>query len=203
MDGGLADWVRQLKPNVVVLLAGGGEVLDREFEGHMADILHPVFAAYVKSQLSKAVRIATAGGALMVLMTKPCQSTGEQLDGEPSAQDDSSARQGVYNSLLRQVAAEHPNQVYVQDLIPTSAPVASTPRTERRAGAGVGRNPLPVPEDSGVGGDYLAPAILPYWLESATSRRHRRMGPASRSVPSRSSSLRSDRIRPCRRTRNS
>ncbi|MGD0391779.1 MAG: acyltransferase family protein [Acidimicrobiales bacterium] len=159
-----ADWVRQLKPNVVVLLAGGGEVLDREFEGHMTNILHPVFAAYVKSQLEKAVRIATAGGALMVLMTKPCQSTGEQLDGEPWP-DDSSARQGVYNSLLRQVAAEHPNQVYVQDLNSYVCPGGKY--TEDLNG-------VPVREsdgihfqyqESGVGGDYLAPAILPYWLE--------------------------------------
>ena len=101
------DWVRQLKPNVVVLLAGGGEVLDRVYDGRLTNILNPTFAAYVKSQLEKAVRIATAGGALMVFMTKPCQSTGEQPDGDPWPQD-SAARQDVYNSLLRQVAAEAP-----------------------------------------------------------------------------------------------
>ena len=59
-----SDWVRQLKPNVVVLLAGGGEVLDRLYRGQMTNILNPTFAAYVQSQLEKAVQIATARGAL-------------------------------------------------------------------------------------------------------------------------------------------
>ena len=61
-----ADWVRQLQPNVVVLLAGGGEVLDRLYHGHMTNILNPTFAAYVESQLQRAVRIATAPGRCMV-----------------------------------------------------------------------------------------------------------------------------------------
>ncbi len=159
-----ADWVGQLKPNVVVLLAGGGEVLDRQFGGRMTNILDPVFAAYVKSQLEKAVRIATAGGAFMVFMTKPCQSTGEQPDGNPWP-DDSSARQDVYDDLLRQVAARHPGQVYVQDLNATVCPGGRY--TEDLNG-------VPVREsdgihfqyqEPGVGGDYLAPAILPYWVE--------------------------------------
>ncbi len=158
-----ADWVRQLKPNVVVLLAGGGEVLDREYDGHLTNILRPTFAAYVESQLEKAVRIATAGGALMVFMTKPCQSTGEQPDGEPWPQD-SAARQDAYNSLLRKVAGEHPNDVYLQDLNAYVCP-----------GSGYAEDlkGVPVRESDGVhfdmqpggGGDYLAPAILPYWEE--------------------------------------
>ena len=110
-----SDWVRQFHPNVVVLLAGGGEVLDRLYRGQTTNILHPAFAAYVQSQLEKAVQIATSRGALMVLMTKPCQSTGEQPNGQPWPQD-STARQAAYNGLVRKVAAEHPGQVYVQDL---------------------------------------------------------------------------------------
>ena len=155
------DWVRQLKPNVVVLLAGGSEVLDRLYRGQMTNILNPTFAAYVKSQLEKSVQIATARGALMVFMTKPCQSTGEQPDGQPWPQD-SSARQAVYNELLRQVAAQHPGQVYVQDLNSYVCPGGNY--TENLDG-------VPVRESDGShftmqpggGGDFLAPAILPYW----------------------------------------
>ena len=51
-----ADWVREVKPNVVVLLAGAAEVLDRVYQGRTTNILNPVFAAYVKSQLEVAVR---------------------------------------------------------------------------------------------------------------------------------------------------
>ena len=57
------DWVKQLQPNVVVLLAGGSEILDRLYRGHMTNILNPTFADYVESQLQKAVHIATARGS--------------------------------------------------------------------------------------------------------------------------------------------
>jgi hypothetical protein len=156
--------VHQLQPNVVVLLAGGGEVLDRLYKGHMTNILNPTFAAYVKGQLERAVRTATAGGAVMVFMTKPCQSTGEQPNGAPWPQD-SSARQDVYNGLLRQVAAEHPNQVYVQDLNAYVCPGGKY--TEDLNGVPV-REPDGLhfaTTPAGAGGDYLAPAIFPYWLE--------------------------------------
>ena len=147
----------------MVLLAGGGEILDRLYRGHMTNILHPTFAAYVESQLEKAVQIATARGALMVFMTKPCQSTGEQPDGAPWPQD-SAARQAAYNELLRKVAAQHPAQVYVQDLNSYVCPGGTY--TEDLDG-------VPVRESDGshfamqpgAGGDYLAPAILPYWME--------------------------------------
>ncbi len=158
-----ADWVTQLQPNVVVLLAGGGEVLDRLYRGHLTNILNPTFAAYVESQLEKAVRIATARGALMVFMTKPCQSTGEQPDGAPWPQD-SAARQEAYNALLRQVASRHPGQVYMQDLnsyvCPGDRYTQDLDGVPVREGDGSHFDMQP-----GGGGDYLAPAVLPYWME--------------------------------------
>ncbi len=158
-----ADWVKQLQPNVVVLLAGGGEVLDRLYRGHTTNILNPTFAAYVESQLEKAVQIATARGALMVFMTKPCQSTGEQPDGAAWPQD-SSARLDAYNTILRNVAAQHPHEVYMQDLSSYVCPGGKY--TEDLDG-------VPVRESDGShfdtqpggGGAYLAPAVLPYWVE--------------------------------------
>jgi peptidoglycan/LPS O-acetylase OafA/YrhL len=156
-----ADWVDEVHPNVVVLLAGGAEVLDRVYEGRTTNILNPAFAAYVKRQLEKAVRIATARGALMVLMTKPCQDTGEQPDGQPWPED-SSTRQAIYNSLLRQVAAEHAGDVYVQDLNRFVCPGNHYTQTLHgvpvRNADGIHFAMVP-----GEGGAYLAPAVLPYW----------------------------------------
>lgn len=143
---------------------GGSEVLDRVYDGRTTNILNPVFAAYVKSQLEKAVRIATAQGALMVFMTKPCQDTGEQPDGNPWPED-SPRRQSVYNSLLRQVARENPGRVYVQDLNSYVCPGGTY--SEDLHGV-----PVRAPDGvhftfgrTGTGGDFLAPAILPYWEE--------------------------------------
>ena len=158
-----ADWVTQLQPNVVVLLAGGGEVLDRLYRGRMTNILHATFAAYVESQLEKAVQIATARGALVVFMTKPCQSTGEQPDGAPWPQD-SAARQKAYNALLRKVADGHPDQVYVQDLNSYVCPGGTY--TEDLDGVPVRQSDgSHFDMQPGGGGDYLAPAILPYWVQ--------------------------------------
>jgi hypothetical protein len=157
------DWIRQFQPNVVVLLAGGGEVIDRLYRGKMTNILSPAFAAYVKSQLEKAVQIATEQGALMVFMTKPCQDSGEQPDGAPWPED-SSARQNAYNDLLREVAAQHPGQVYMQDLNSYVCPGGKYTAD---------LNGIPIRTSDGVhfdvqpstGGTYLAPAILPFWVE--------------------------------------
>jgi hypothetical protein len=158
-----ADWVTQLQPNVVVLLAGGSEILDRLYRGHMTNILNPTFADYVEGQLQKAVRIATARGALMVFETKPCQSTGEQPNGEPWPQD-STARQEAYNGLLRKVAAQHPGQVYVQDLNSYVCPGGNY--TEDLDGVPVRQSDgSHFAMEPGAGGDFLAPAILPYWVD--------------------------------------
>ena len=113
------------------------------------------------------MQIGTAA-ARMVLMTKPCQSTGEQPNGAPWPQD-SPARQDAYNALLRQVAAQHPDQVSVQDLNSYVCPGGRY--TEDLDG-------VPVRESDGShfdmrpggGGDYLAPAILPYWMSWAPAR---------------------------------
>jgi hypothetical protein len=178
------DWVSQMKPNVVVLLAGGNEVKNRLYDGAMTSILDPKFAAYVESQLEKAVKIATARGALMVLMTEPCQSTGNQPNGEPWPEDDP-ARQAVYNSLLRKVAAEHPENVFIQDLNTAVCPGGSY--AEDLNGVAV-RQPdgLHFDMQPGTGGDYLAPAVLPYWLtlghlqEARTGGASVRVGPLPR-----------------------
>jgi hypothetical protein len=158
-----ADWVRQTKPNVVVLLAGGNEVKDRLYDGAMTSILNPTFAAYVESQLQKAVKIATARGALMILMTEPCQSTGKQPNGQPWPEDNP-ARQAQYNSLLREVAAQHPHTVFMQDLNAVVCPGGSY--AEDLDGVPVRQaDGLHFDMQPGGGGDYLAPAVLPYWLQ--------------------------------------
>ena len=159
-----AEWAQEVSPNVVVLLAGAAEVLDRVYQGRTTNILNPAFAAYVKRQLETAVRIATGRGALMVFMTKPCQDTGEQPDGSPWPED-SPKRQAVYNSLLYQVARANPGKVFVQDLNSFVCP-------EDKFAEDLHGVPVRTSDgvhfrfsEPGTGGDYLAPAILPYWEE--------------------------------------
>jgi peptidoglycan/LPS O-acetylase OafA/YrhL len=148
--------MNEVKPNVVVLLAGRWEVADREYQGHWTNILNPVFAAYVKQQLNRASQVVTANGARMVFLTAACNNEGEQPDGAPWPED-SSKRLDVYNQLVREVAAEHPTTDSVVDLHAAACPGGRY--AESVAGVQIRRS-------DGVhfttaGGEYLAPLIMP------------------------------------------
>ena len=104
----------QFEPNVVVVLAGRWELFNREIGGQWLHIGEPAFDADVKRSLEQAVQVGTSTGALMVLMTSPCFDSGEQPNGEPWPED-SPARLAAYNQLVREVAAEHPTDVQLDD----------------------------------------------------------------------------------------
>jgi peptidoglycan/LPS O-acetylase OafA/YrhL len=108
-------------PNVVVLLAGRWEVVDREYKGKWTNILHPSFATYVKQQLELTSNLVTASGAHMVYLTTPCIDEGEQPDGSPWPED-GRARIAVYNKLIQEVAAEHPSTDSVVNLDAAACP---------------------------------------------------------------------------------
>jgi peptidoglycan/LPS O-acetylase OafA/YrhL len=154
-------WLREVRPNLVVLLAGHWEVVDRLYQGRRTNILDPTFAEYVKHSLQRAVTIGTSTGAHMVLMTSPCFFQGEQPDGSPFPEDDI-RRVQTYNRLVRQVGAEFPSKVTVQDLYSTVCPAG---RFSSTLGGATLRDPdgIHFAEGVGTGADLLAPRILPLW----------------------------------------
>jgi peptidoglycan/LPS O-acetylase OafA/YrhL len=146
----------EVKPNVVVLLAGRWEVVNRMYQGQWTDILNPAFAGYVKQQLDQASNLVTATGARMVFLTAPCTNEGEQPDGAPWPED-SLQRVEVFNQLVRQVAAEHPTTDSVVDLDAASCPGGRYATTIHG---------ITVRRSDGVhftiaGGQYLAPKLMP------------------------------------------
>ena len=148
--------IGQVKPNVVVLLAGRWEVVDRQYQGKWTNILNPTYAAYVKSQLEPASQLVTAAGAHMVFLTAPCTDEGEQPDGAPWPEDNP-ARLAVYNKLVREVAAEHPTTDSAVDLFGAACPGG------KFAGSIHG---VTIRQTDGVhftvaGGEYVAPKIMP------------------------------------------
>jgi peptidoglycan/LPS O-acetylase OafA/YrhL len=161
-------WLKSIRPNVVVLLAGRWEVVDRTSpSGQWTNILNPSYAEYVERQLELAVRIATSSGAKMVIQTAPCFSSGEQPNGEPWPED-SSTRLDVYNGLVEKVAAMFPSDVTVQDLDALVCPGgAFTPTLHGvtvRDPDGVHFVTTPANQPAqDVGGVYLAPSLLPLW----------------------------------------
>lgn len=96
--------IADYKPNVVMILAGRWEVVNRTYHGQWTDIENPTYAAYVKQQLEYAVQIAGSGGARVIVLTAPCYDTGEQPNGDPWPED-SRTRLSIYNDIVRQVVA--------------------------------------------------------------------------------------------------
>jgi peptidoglycan/LPS O-acetylase OafA/YrhL len=99
-------------PNVVMILAGRWEVVNRTYQGKWTNILQPRYAAYVQRQLRSAVELAGSRGAKVMLLTAPCYDTGEQPNGEPWPED-SPQRLAKYNSIVREVGATEPNTTVV------------------------------------------------------------------------------------------
>ena len=155
-----ANWINEVHPNVVALLAGRWEVTDRSYQGKRTDILHPGFAAYVKAMLARAVTIATSGGAHMVLLTAPCYSEGEQANGNPWPQDDP-RRVAAYNELVRQVGAEFPDQVTVEDLYSMTCPGGRFVAT--LDGRPFRPDGVHFTWQADSGAALLAPQLLPQW----------------------------------------
>ena len=162
------EWLRELRPNVVVLLAGRWEVVNRTSpSGAWTNILQPSYAQYVKDQLEQAVQIATSSGARMIIETTPCFDSGEQPDGDPWPED-SPERLDAYNNLVKQVAALYPTMVTVQDLdavvCPSGKYTTDLHGVQVRTADGVHFvEPASSSTADVVGGEYLAPALLPLW----------------------------------------
>jgi hypothetical protein len=92
----------------------------------------------------------------MVFLTAPCTNEGEQPDGAPWPED-STQRLDVFNQLVREVAAEHPQTDSVVDLDAATCPGG---RYTTKIGG------ITVRRADGVhftiaGGQYLAPKIMP------------------------------------------
>jgi len=160
-----AQWtgtIDQFRPNVVAILAGRWEVMDRLIGGTWSHIGQPAFDLEVRRALEQAVRVASSGGAYVVLLTAPCFSSGEQPDGT-SWPEDGAARLARYNQLLRQVAAEHPATVRVEDfgamVCPGGVYSATRDGVQIRDGDGVHIVPTP------AAGQWLAAHVLPGVLE--------------------------------------
>jgi hypothetical protein len=150
--------VAQFHPNVVVVLAGRWEVMDRLVDGTWSHIGQPSFDALVKASLEQAVSVSSSSGAYVVMLTAPCFDSGEQPNGTPWPEDES-ARLDRYNQIVRQVAAEHPATVRVEDfggmVCPGGVYSAELDGVQLRDGDGVHVVPTP------AAGHWLAARLLP------------------------------------------
>ena len=102
-------------PDVSVILLDRWELVDRVHNGHWEHVGQSDYDQYLLHQLTEAIKLVSADGANVVLLTAPYNERGEKPDG--SLYDgDYPSRVDAWNGLLRQVAAHYPGHVSVLDL---------------------------------------------------------------------------------------
>ncbi|HET6736779.1 MAG TPA: acyltransferase family protein [Mycobacterium sp.] len=110
-------WSQRIKhdrPDVVLLMIGRWEIVDRKNGGRWTRIGEPGYDAYLRGELSRALDILGSTGAKIVVTTEPYNRRGEKPDGTLYPEDDPD-RVDEWNALLRRVVGQRPN-VTVLDL---------------------------------------------------------------------------------------
>lgn len=106
--------VKSDRPDVVLLIVGRWEVVDRMNEGRWTHIGESTYDAYLRSELNRALDILSSTGARVVVTTEPYNRRAEKRDGSLYPEDDPD-RVDDWNALLRSAVKYRPN-VTVLDL---------------------------------------------------------------------------------------
>jgi peptidoglycan/LPS O-acetylase OafA/YrhL len=116
-DAWPARWSQRInhdRPDVVLLIVGRWELVDRVNEGDWTHIGDDAFDAYLHGELQRALDILTSTGARVVVTTEPYNRRGERPDGSLYPEDQPK-RADRWNTLLRSVIGKRPD-VTVLDL---------------------------------------------------------------------------------------
>jgi peptidoglycan/LPS O-acetylase OafA/YrhL len=104
-------WAGQVaydRPDVVLLVVGRWETIDRVHDGRWTHVGEPSFDAYLTGELRHAVEVLGSMGARVIVTTEPYNRRAEKPDGSlyPEDQPD---RIDSWNALVRKVVAQYPN----------------------------------------------------------------------------------------------
>jgi peptidoglycan/LPS O-acetylase OafA/YrhL len=103
-------------PDVVVVLLGRWESLDRLYDGRWTHVGEPAFDFHLQNELGEVIDIASGHGARVAFLTLPyIAQTTAQPNGSPWDMNLPS-RTDAYNADLRAAAARQPGQASVVDL---------------------------------------------------------------------------------------
>ena len=110
-------WAQRInhdRPDVVLLIVGRWEVVDRMNEGRWSHVGEPGYDAYLRGELTRALDILSSTGARIVVTTEPYNRRAEKADGSLYPEDDPD-RVDDWNALLRSVVQKRTN-VSILDL---------------------------------------------------------------------------------------
>src|ERR1700738_59804 len=102
------------RPDVVLLIIGRWEIVDRVNEGDWTHIGDDAYDAYLRGELQRALDVLTSTGARVVVTTEPYNRRGERPDGSLYPEDQPE-RADHWNALLRSVIGKR-HDVSVLDL---------------------------------------------------------------------------------------
>jgi peptidoglycan/LPS O-acetylase OafA/YrhL len=109
---GASKWI---KPDLVAVMVGRWELVDRYHDGKMRAVGDPEYDAYLSRQLKTGIDALLATGTRVALLTEPCVLPFETANGSPAREDDP-ARWRRFNALLHDGAAAYPqNKVRIYD----------------------------------------------------------------------------------------
>ncbi len=176
--------VARTDPDVVLVLLGRWESIDRIYGGRWTHIGEHAFDQHLQSELSQVIAIGSSHGARVVFLTLPyIAETTVQPNGSPWDMNLPS-RTNAFNAVVRAAVAEHPHQASVIDLNkmldPNGHYVSYIDGIRVRNSDDEHLSPL--------GGEWLRPRLLPELVALGRAHYEARVGP-TRDVGSGSSSV--------------
>ncbi len=105
-----ANWsrdVRHDRPDVVLLIVGRWETMDRVYNGGWTHVGQAAFDARLSAELDRAVSVLTSTGAHLLVSNEPYNRRGEQPDGSLYPEDDP-ARVDAWNRLVTAELSRRP-----------------------------------------------------------------------------------------------
>jgi peptidoglycan/LPS O-acetylase OafA/YrhL/lysophospholipase L1-like esterase len=96
------------RPDVILLVIGRWETMDRMFQGRWTHIGDQAFDAYLAGELKQALDVLGTTRARLVVTTEPYNRRGEQADGSLYPEDQPN-RVNRWNTLLRSAIGQRPN----------------------------------------------------------------------------------------------
>lgn len=108
--------IQDNKPDVVAIVAGRWELMDRLFNGRWTHVGDPEFDAFITAEFEKAIAVAGSTGAKVALFTTPYYKRGPG----PAANgglwpEDEPIRVDLVNNIIKAVAANHVGAVTLVD----------------------------------------------------------------------------------------
>ncbi|MBX6388418.1 MAG: acyltransferase [Frankia sp.] len=160
--------VREVDPDIAVLLVGRWEVVDQQFEGRWTRVGDPEYDAYLGRELDLAISTLSARGARVVLFTTPAFAAREAADGSqfPETRIERVVR---FNQLLRAAAERHPGVASVADLAGVLTP--GDRYTDRIDGILTRDDGVHITAEGGrLAGEALLPEIVQQARPTSTER---------------------------------